>query len=319
MTWLKLDDGILSHPKFLRARESSELAFETWVALLAWVKRNLTDGFVPGNALAYLEGTRSSQKRAAAIRALVEAGLLERTPCGGVQLHDYSQWNESAATVKARRKEDATRKRSPAARHERDASSDAARYERDLGEAEAQVANRANTGTYAKIPDGICTDASRARARSETETETETINSPQSPPGGQASLPLGGGTPNGGPEPAAQSPRKDKPGAAEARRVFDAWRELHAHPGPAPKFDGKRQARILARLREGFTTEQLCQALRGALKHSWLMGENPSGRKYDGIQTILRDAEQVELLIALDEGRGNVDGKHGRDAEVELA
>jgi hypothetical protein len=80
--------------------------------------------------------------------------------------------------------------------------------------------------------------------------------------------------------------------------VFDHWRSVHCHPNA--KLDQKRRARILARIREGFTVKQLFAALDGAKFDRFLMGEDKnSGRVYDGIETLLRDRAQVERLIEL--------------------
>lgn len=88
------------------------------------------------------------------------------------------------------------------------------------------------------------------------------------------------------------------------RGVFDAWRSVHAHP--AAKLDPKRTARIRRAL-SAFAPEQLEQAIRGALKDDWLMGRDAkSPRKYDGLETILRDSAQIERLIDLELGKGAV-------------
>ena len=53
-------------------------------------------------------------------------------------------------------------------------------------------------------------------------------------------------------------------------------------------------------MREGFTNEQLFDALEGAKFDRFLMGEDKNaGRVYDGIETLLRDRAQVERLIEL--------------------
>lgn len=85
-----------------------------------------------------------------------------------------------------------------------------------------------------------------------------------------------------------------EPKVDPVRLVFSHWQtELH-HPNS--KLDDKRRKRIKARLAEGFTADDLCRAISGAKGDSWLMGKNPSKKLYDGIDTILRDAAQVERL-----------------------
>jgi hypothetical protein len=86
--------------------------------------------------------------------------------------------------------------------------------------------------------------------------------------------------------------------SAEEQAVFDRWRATHRHP--TAKLDQKRRARIRARMREGFTVDQLSLAIDGAKLDPFLMGEDPrASRVYDGIETLLRDRAQVERLIEL--------------------
>jgi hypothetical protein len=122
--------------------------------------------------------------------------------------------------------------------------------------------------------------ARRDARRTETETETETEEEKKE---------------------YLSSPAPPAPDSlAAVRLVFDEWRRVHHHANA--KLDAKRTARIRNALQH-FTTEQLCQAIRGARKDAWLMGRDPkSPRKYDGLQTLLRDAAQIERLIELEKG-----------------
>lgn len=87
--------------------------------------------------------------------------------------------------------------------------------------------------------------------------------------------------------------------AGDVRRVFDHWKlKTWNGKGPEPKLDGKRKSRIAARLREGLTVDQLCRAVDGALSSPWHTGDNPAGKSYLGVQTLLRDREAVEQHIA---------------------
>ncbi|HHD2710190.1 TPA: replication protein [Klebsiella oxytoca] len=87
---------------------------------------------------------------------------------------------------------------------------------------------------------------------------------------------------------------QDEPQADPVRKVFTHWQTEHHHL--SAKLDDKRRKRIKARLAEGFTADELCRAISGAKGDSWLMGKNPSKKRYDGIDTLLRDAAQVERL-----------------------
>lgn len=81
--------------------------------------------------------------------------------------------------------------------------------------------------------------------------------------------------------------------------VFEAWRQDTGHHRAF--LDRKRGARILARLREGKTKEDLVLAITNRRRDPFLMGQgkNTDGKVYDGIETLLRDAGQVERLMAL--------------------
>ncbi len=82
-------------------------------------------------------------------------------------------------------------------------------------------------------------------------------------------------------------------------RVWEAWRQDTGHHRAS--LDPKRKRRIEARLREGFTPERLILAITNRRNDPFLMGQNPTGRLFDGLDTLLRDAAQVERLEALTE------------------
>lgn len=103
------------------------------------------------------------------------------------------------------------------------------------------------------------------------------------------------------PDESEEARQKAKEQAEVVTKIFDFWKLEHGHP--KAKLDRKRRSRIKARLRDQFTPREICQAIRGAKHDKFLMGENESGRVYDDIHTLLRDAAQVERLIELDGGR----------------
>lgn len=99
------------------------------------------------------------------------------------------------------------------------------------------------------------------------------------------------------PENSGSPSARDGETRAKVRKIFEFWQREHGHP--TAKLDTKRDTRIRARLREGFEVRQLCIAIRNAKNDPFLMGENDTRRRYDGIETLLRDAAQVERLAAL--------------------
>lgn len=83
--------------------------------------------------------------------------------------------------------------------------------------------------------------------------------------------------------------------AAEAARVFEFWKQDTGHP--RAKFDTKRKARIVARLKDDFSVKELEAAIRNRRNDPWLMGTDPkSPRVFDELETLLRDVPQVERL-----------------------
>ena len=103
MAWIRIDDQIAHHPKFLKAGPTASWL---WVGCIAYAQRYLTDGFVPGAAVPSL----STVKRvAASLRILVDVGLLDKT-VGGYRVHDYLEYNSSASEIQADRNWDRFRK-----------------------------------------------------------------------------------------------------------------------------------------------------------------------------------------------------------------
>lgn len=103
MAWIRLDDNISDHPKFVQAGPHASWL---WVCCLAYCQRYLTDGFVPLRALPGLSGVRNPKKLAA---QLVAVRLLEPAE-DGFTVHDYLVYNASAAEVKADKAWDRFRK-----------------------------------------------------------------------------------------------------------------------------------------------------------------------------------------------------------------
>jgi hypothetical protein len=83
------------------------------------------------------------------------------------------------------------------------------------------------------------------------------------------------------------------------RAVLEHWLAAPYHPRPRKITDARRR-RVQARLAEGFTVDELCAAIDGAAKDAWLMGTDAKSTKaFRDLDTILRDAAQVERLIEL--------------------
>lgn len=106
MTWSKIDDGFLDHPKVLRAGED---AANLYLRGIIWCNRHLTDGAIPREALCALSSRRNLTPLA---ERLVAAGLWEVTPNGWL-IHGFTERNPTREEVEAKR-EDISVKRSEA-------------------------------------------------------------------------------------------------------------------------------------------------------------------------------------------------------------
>jgi hypothetical protein len=101
-----LDDNLLQHPKILRAaaklggQNGGACAVAMYLEGLAYTRHHLTDGFVPTLAIKTSSLVREPLHVAT---ALVAVKLWHRVP-NGFRIHDYHDWNKSAAEVKRERR-----------------------------------------------------------------------------------------------------------------------------------------------------------------------------------------------------------------------
>lgn len=166
-------------------------------------------------------------------------------------------------------------------------------------------------------------DAERQQRKRDRERESESVTSRAVTPGHEPSQPVApeadreaesdqrqpsdrrAGLDGSEPEPVleltspSEEPTVTDRQRTDARWVFEVWKQDTGHHRAV--LDRKREARIRARLRDGFTREQLRDAIQHRRNSLHLMGQNETGTVYDGIETLLRDAAQVERLLRLTE------------------
>lgn len=109
MAWGRLDDQANGNPKLLAL---SDAAWRMWGCALIYCQAQLTDGFVPTQAI-HTFGVKARDKEKVAeelcaVQVRAQAPLWTRVD-GGYKLHDYLQWNECRATVLSRRSRERTR------------------------------------------------------------------------------------------------------------------------------------------------------------------------------------------------------------------
>jgi len=110
--WAKLDDALIDHSKVFKAgkligKNGPAVALGFYAVGLMWSNKHLTDGFLPE---AVVEGLTHVESPLSIAGALVKADLFEKVD-GGFQIHDFDDFNPSAAAIKRKRKEDRARKR----------------------------------------------------------------------------------------------------------------------------------------------------------------------------------------------------------------
>lgn len=115
-------------------------------------------------------------------------------------------------------------------------------------------------------------------------------------------------------EPAPSSPplgpklrRRDD----DAQKVFEAWVSLTGRNPKRTIFSEKRKMRVLHRLREGYTVDDLIDAICGCLASPHHRGENPSGMVFDDLELICRDPQKVDQFLRFRQG-----GRKDADSEA---
>jgi hypothetical protein len=102
--FLKIKATLATEQKFI---DAGPICGWLWLAGLGHCREGSTDGFIPKLVVPGLvPGLKGAYKHAA---RLVELGLWEDA-VGGYRVHDYFDWNPSAADIEARRREDRERK-----------------------------------------------------------------------------------------------------------------------------------------------------------------------------------------------------------------
>lgn len=79
----------------------------------------------------------------------------------------------------------------------------------------------------------------------------------------------------------------------QVKEVFDHWITTMGKTSQA-KLTDKRKKCVEARLKEGYTVDQIKQAIEGCAKSPHHMGQNDSGTVYDDLTLICRSGDKVE-------------------------
>ena len=79
--------------------------------------------------------------------------------------------------------------------------------------------------------------------------------------------------------------------------IFDHWKSVMGKSNNSV-LNEKRIKALTARLKEGYTVEQIKMAITGCSMTPHNMGQNNNGKKYDELELICRDGSQVERFAS---------------------
>lgn len=94
------------------------------------------------------------------------------------------------------------------------------------------------------------------------------------------------------------STEKPSPPDGDVIDVFEHWRAAMKKT-KAVKLDAKRKGKIRARLKDGFTVDDIKKAIDGCASSAFHMGDNPNGRKHDDLELICRDGTKLESFMSM--------------------
>lgn len=138
-------------------------------------------------------------------------------------------------------------------------------------------------------------------------------------------------TPPGKDAPAVETPPvtvdepDDAPAADETpdpvNEVFDFWVAETKRDPARYRLTADRRTRIAARLKDGYSVDDLKSSIRGYATDPFHSGQNNRGRRYDDIPTILKSGAKVDAGIEIDQGnakrkRATGEGYGASDAEA---
>ena len=92
-------------------------------------------------------------------------------------------------------------------------------------------------------------------------------------------------------------PDKAPPSPDPVRIVFNHWAATRPRPGAA-KLTTDRRSKVKARLRDGYTAAELCNAVDGMMATPHNCGDNDRGERYDDLTVACQSGANVDRFIA---------------------
>jgi uncharacterized phage protein (TIGR02220 family) len=99
VSWVRVDDAAPNHPKLFRVGLE---AMGFWLCCLCYANRTLSDGHIPSGDLGLVAPGAGRARAEKLAKCLAEGGLLRETP-DGFWIHDFLDYQPSAAQIRAER------------------------------------------------------------------------------------------------------------------------------------------------------------------------------------------------------------------------
>ena len=278
MAWCKLEDTFRYHPKFkVLARElgiSRAEARGYLAGLWSWSLVNAADGeltdFDHEDIAAACDANCDPTLL---VSALISSKLLE-THRKRLFIHDWMERADSYKKAKQKRRE-----RAKSRRVKSDTSTD---MSRDTSTDMSRPRGEERRGEETRGDE-------RRKNKPQTTTDLALFSDTEPPPWAD-SKPLV--TAVGGHDVLSSQ-------SADIQTVWGAYREEHPSCTATLKSSRKEYKLIQARLRDGFSVSDLVAAVRGYHRSPFHNGLNDSGKKYLGLELMMRDAPHVEAGIEM--------------------
>lgn len=109
MSWARLDENAIDHPKFLALTDG---AWRLWCEGQCYCRKHLTNGRINAAALKHFRYYSPSRvTNLTTIHVEGKGPCWERLENGDIQVHDYLDWNDSAAEIQKAKSDARERKR----------------------------------------------------------------------------------------------------------------------------------------------------------------------------------------------------------------
>lgn len=90
----------------------------------------------------------------------------------------------------------------------------------------------------------------------------------------------------------------------EIQEIFEFWKTT-LNKNSRTALDNKRKSKIQARLKDGYTVDDIKSAIIGCSKSDYHMGKNDQNTVYNDIELICRDATRLDQFIGFNQQSGN--------------